>query len=93
MTRESCMASQVFWDRTNHDRIMIEVHRFKARPEDHADSNRVYVFYKSKLATIRSVPAAIDAVVANRIHRFFGSLHPDVPDLEEQLDQWLQQNV
>lgn len=93
MTRESCMASQVFWDRTNHDRIMIEVHRFKVREEDDPNAERLYVFYKSKLATIRSVPAAIDAVVANRIHRFFGSLHPDVPELEEQLDQWLEQNV
>jgi hypothetical protein len=93
MTRESCIANHVFWDRTNHDRITIELHRFKVQSDEDPNSKRIYVFYKSKLVTIRSVPATIDPTVANRIHRFFGSLHPDVESLEDQLDDWLESNL
>jgi hypothetical protein len=89
MNRESSIASQIFWDHIRHDRIMIELHRFQNKGLDDPDYNKVYVFYKSKLATIRSVPAALDASVANKIHKFIAGIYPNIEDLEEKLDSWL----
>lgn len=83
MTRNTCFASQIFWDKANHDRILVELHRFE---ED--DSQR-YVFYKSKFATIRSRSAASDETIASAIHTFLNQLHSDAPNLAEEMDNWL----
>jgi len=89
MNRESGIASQIFWDDVGYDRIMIELHRFKNRGDTDPDYNKIYVFYKSKLATIRSVPAAVDPAVANKIHKFIAGIYPNIENLEEKLDEWL----
>jgi len=93
MNRESGIAQQVFRDRIGYDGVMIELHRFKNfGPADPA-FHKVYVFYKSKLATIRSVPAALDPAMANKIHKFIADIYPNIDSLEEKLDEWLADNL
>ena len=93
MSRESSIASQIFWDHARYERVMIELHRFQNKGQNDPDYNKIYVFYKSKLATIRSVPAALDPVMANKIHKFIAGIYPDIEDLEEKLDEWLKTNL
>lgn len=81
MIRDTCIVSHLFFDKTNHDRINVELHK---------DSGFLYVFYKSKFGTIRSASAAVDPEVASKIHDLFGDLYPDVPDLADDMDEWLQ---
>jgi hypothetical protein len=93
MIRESSIASHVFWDDIKHDRVMIELHRFKNTGTEDPDYNKFYVFYKSKLATIRSVPAALGPVTANKIHKFIAGIYPNIENLEEKLDEWLKSKL
>ena len=93
MNRESGIASQIFWDEVRYDRIMVELHRFKNKGPNDPDYNKIYVFYKSKMATIRSVPAALDPVAANMIHKFIAGIYPNIKNLEEKLDEWLKSKL
>lgn len=81
MIRDTCIVSHLFFDRVNHDRINVELHK---------DSGFLYVFYKSKFGTFRSASAAVDPEVADKIHRLFGALYPDVPELCKDMNEWLQ---
>jgi hypothetical protein len=83
MIRNTCFASQIFWDSINHDRILVERHRFNDDP------TQQYVFYKTKFATIRSRSAAVDPAVSAEIHHFIGRLYPAATDLVRELDEWL----
>lgn len=85
MIRNTCFASQLFWDKVNQDRILVERHRYENDPEQE------YVFYKTKFATIRSKSAAASPRVSAKIHQMIGSLFPDVEKLAENLDDWLEQ--
>lgn len=83
MIRNTCFASQIFWDSTNHDRILVEKHRFDDDPDQQ------YVFYKTKFATIRSRSAAVDPAVSAMINEFINRLYPDAVGLAQELDEWL----
>lgn len=81
MIRDTCIVSHLFFDRTNHDRINVELHK---------DQGFLYVFYKTKFGTMRSASAAVDPDVSSKIHELFGQLYPDIPGLAEEMDQWLE---
>jgi hypothetical protein len=81
MIRDTCIVSHLFFDKTSHDRINVELHK---------DQGFLYVFYKSKFGTFRSASAAVDPDVSNKLHELFGKLYPDMPDLVSDMNSWLQ---
>jgi hypothetical protein len=81
MIRDTCIVSHLFFDRSNHDRICIELHK---------DSGFLYVFYKTKFGTMRSASAAVDPEVSSKIHQLFGALYPEMPELATEMNEWLQ---
>jgi hypothetical protein len=81
MIRDTCIVSHLFFDRANHDRVCVELHK---------DSVLLYVFYKTKFGTMRSASAAVDPEVSSKIHQLFGSLYPEMPELATEMNEWLQ---
>lgn len=81
MIRDTCIVSHLFFVPKNHDRINVELHK---------DEGFLYVFYKSKFGTFRSASAAVDPDVSGKIHKLFGELFPEMPELAEQMDEWLE---